>query len=850
MPNLPINDFSRGITDYVVDGDPSSAQKLDNVLLRPDGKPYQRPGLEIYNSSAPQIPPGNQKIDDLYYFDSTLFVKSGTKLYFIQDGETSWTTLGGPNADAFADSELGAKCSWSEWRGHLFITPGPSTNKKGGCRTVKVYRNQSNTWVLYQAGLPRATAGTEDVTGESIPTSGDPAYSYIYYRVFGLKYLAKVNGVDTLFEEYGGGALIDKAVTSSDSGGGATFGSLTYTNGTYENYYTDQMRVFLYRTKADETTPYLAGVKALGVALGSDVSSNDEYDSGKCKIGEPTFTTGTPGFVNLSNHGLRTGDRVSFLCLGTAPTGLTAASSAAAQTTVYYVIYNANGSFKLATSFDNAVAGTAIALSGAPAGTNILYLHGGPLYPGVAEGNGNDPPPPCYFSTIADNHGWFAAGVDLDSTHMRASRVFQSKPNQIVAVPAGNYVDVEGGTKLAALSYAGKNPVALLRNKAYRIEGRYDALGNGQLRAVLISEVYGAVSQHVARTKDGFFFESEKGWCYTDGFKVTLLSKHLKATYAALVNKDRMSAAFDSQNGHAYFAVESTVLSSDTSKNNALFILDSEKIQGEWGVFTTASADGILQPNSLHYDSANERLLIGDQRGYVFKLDPTKYYDPSVNTATAYSTWAKKAVVWDIITTALSFGTTSLEKWVTKLHLVAKNLTGNFSADVYSYNDQKTTSQQLQAIRERTTTAKGLHRVWRWFRRLGLRCTYKQVQLKKGFVVVANSDTYGTATCNSSLRTVLLGSNWPDDGSQDLRGHLIYFNNDSYAYGWTISADSGNTLTCSAGAGTFPNTAGVKWVVKGYPKEEPFELQALDIEYDVLGDVTPGFKATSEGSNA
>src|SRR5690606_33186908 len=118
--NLNVTDFRLGITDDYVDGPANAAERLDNLLLNENGKPYQRPGFDAYNDDAPQIPPGNQRIDSLYYFDSTLFVKSGTKLYYIEDDDTSWTTLSTlASKDAFIDSEVSAGASWSEWKGHL-----------------------------------------------------------------------------------------------------------------------------------------------------------------------------------------------------------------------------------------------------------------------------------------------------------------------------------------------------------------------------------------------------------------------------------------------------------------------------------------------------------------------------------------------------------------------------------------------------------------------------------------------------------------------------------------------------------------------------------------------------------
>ncbi len=754
MPSLPLSDFGMGITDHYVDGAPNAAKKLDNILLNDSGQPYQSPGIDVYNAWAPQLPPGNQSVDSMYYFDSTLFVKSGVRLYYIQDGETAWTTLSTlASKDAFKDSELGAKVSWSEWRGHLIATPGPSANKTAGCRTIKIYRNSSSVWVCVQAGLPRATSGT---TGGILvsPTSvvGGPNYSYIWATIFYRTYTAKVNGNTVTFEDFGGGLDTYSNICSSTSPT-LTNGTLTYTNGTDESYDTSGMSVRLYRTTADSPGPfYLVGTFALAASI---------VDSG--------------------------------------------------------------------VSDDNL---------------------GAELYAGAEEGNYNDPVPQCYLTTVIDNYGWFAAAYDIDGATFQASRLYQSKPGDIDSVPSGNFTDIEGGQKFTALSYAGKNPVVFYRNRCYRIEGRLDSFGQGFTRAVLISDIYGAVSQDVSRTSNGIFFPSERGFCYTDGFTATLMSSHLKTTYAALATKTRMSSAFNIQSGHVYFGVESPTLSAATGTNNAAFVLDTSKGSPSQGVFTTRSAELNFQPQALHYDSANDRVLVGDKRGYVFKLDSAKLTDPVVNTAAAYSTWNTKGVVYDIITCAFAFGSVTATKWVTKLFLVLKNLTGRLSLDLYSYNDDKTASKQMKVVRERTTAATGLHKISRWFPKGGLRCTYKQVQIKKGFVTIAGSDDYALCTVDNVGNTALLATGtWPEDDTETLVGHTIYFDTDAYATGWVISVDSGNTLTLTDPGNTLVSGAGKKWIVKGYPKTEKFELHGGEIEFEVLEDTFTPYADGGDGDN-
>lgn len=82
-------------------------------------------------------------------------------------------------------------------------------------------------------------------------------------------------------------------------------------------------------------------------------------------IGTCTITIATPAVINLNSHGFITGDQIYLTTTGALPVGLTA-------NTLYYVIYIDANTFNLATSRDNAFAGTKINTSGSQSGTHTL----------------------------------------------------------------------------------------------------------------------------------------------------------------------------------------------------------------------------------------------------------------------------------------------------------------------------------------------------------------------------------------------------------------------------------------------------------------------------------------------
>jgi len=80
-------------------------------------------------------------------------------------------------------------------------------------------------------------------------------------------------------------------------------------------------------------------------------------------LGPCTLPAASPGVVSLAGHGLITGDRVEFSTTGNLPTGVAAYTN-------YYVIYLTSGTFSLASSYANAIAGTAINFTGSPSGVH------------------------------------------------------------------------------------------------------------------------------------------------------------------------------------------------------------------------------------------------------------------------------------------------------------------------------------------------------------------------------------------------------------------------------------------------------------------------------------------------
>lgn len=83
-----------------------------------------------------------------------------------------------------------------------------------------------------------------------------------------------------------------------------------------------------------------------------------------------TISIASPGVVTKTAHGLAAGQKVYFTTTGALPTGLVA-------NTLYFVIWSSANTFALASTFANAVAGTAITTSGSQSGTHTLWVTAG-----------------------------------------------------------------------------------------------------------------------------------------------------------------------------------------------------------------------------------------------------------------------------------------------------------------------------------------------------------------------------------------------------------------------------------------------------------------------------------------
>jgi len=274
---------------------------------------------------------------EFYYdFGSGSGPPYGSASYSIQitgnDGDTL-STLMSKTASAIDDaiSMYGAGFSYVNNGSSITITQ----NEAGDIPDVEVYGSGEVTAEV-------TTQGTQYVVTQGRYTRfNTPTTSYyVWYNIDGAGYNPNAGGtgIQVNISSAWNGSQIASAVASAING--ATAGAVSASaNG----------------VNVDITN------SAIGPATNADI--------GNTPYGAVSGFTLTPGsnhtYFSATNHGLTTGTRVAYTASGAAYGGLTSATD-------YYVIRDTANTFRLATSYANAMAGTSITLTSAGSGSQSV----------------------------------------------------------------------------------------------------------------------------------------------------------------------------------------------------------------------------------------------------------------------------------------------------------------------------------------------------------------------------------------------------------------------------------------------------------------------------------------------
>jgi hypothetical protein len=175
MESLTYNDFSKGVTDNLLAGDPKTCGRLDNLLLDERGSPYTRPGWYCHDSRM-QVSVTSQRPSGLYLtsqpFDKPFYFRAD-KAFFMDESDV-WQEILGPELNSAAPNKTTTDLeSLVIWNKQLIYVSSPSTALPHRIYCTDYTPTRAFTALTLGlpplASSPTATAGTVGTT-----------YTYIY----------------------------------------------------------------------------------------------------------------------------------------------------------------------------------------------------------------------------------------------------------------------------------------------------------------------------------------------------------------------------------------------------------------------------------------------------------------------------------------------------------------------------------------------------------------------------------------------------------------------------------------------------------------------------------------------
>lgn len=265
---LEIEDFSFGITDYFIDGDPRHAKTMENLILTPNKKPRTRWGSIVVND---QLPLGTFRINKLAQINGAILAFQDKRAY--RDVAGTWTEITGPSSGTFMPAgDSNSVIVESDWQEQVFFT------SDSFCSPQKLYIDNGGTYRVRNAGIPDLPAGFS----VTLPTGAGS--SYLYAAVISFEYqVGSVTYLDRGPVFYYSTAVVGGAI----NGGNTTTVTIPGTFATPENWDTATWDVEIYRTTDAGDVYYRLGSVNFGVT-----AFVDNFADATITANEQLYTTG------------------------------------------------------------------------------------------------------------------------------------------------------------------------------------------------------------------------------------------------------------------------------------------------------------------------------------------------------------------------------------------------------------------------------------------------------------------------------------------------------------------------------------------------------------------------------
>lgn len=848
---LPIDDFSGGMTDFIVGANPSQNEMIKNMVIDENKdlvtRNGSRPKFE-YRITSAEVP------KKVFRFADNFLVQAETELYKLGASSASAINITGGSA-AFTGATTSTEVHNCRWNDNKILVSSDLI------RPLRLWENASNTFELETLGMPyillgymitlandikakynahiadtgeHSSAGSNTVTaanasdfdtlltlGQELLTkyelhldntaihpstvaSADRLEERTFETIYGLATAladmkAKLNQHDADSTAHTSGAsshqVTAPAATSDLASGGGSGSTFIYALHYKYNYSTPN-KTFLERS--DILYVELAGV--------SSPSSNN-------------VTLTLPGLSSLEGYDMTNIKVAIYRSFADSATAFYKLDEVAASTSSYT-------DAKSDTDIEN---------------NQPLYADGGELP--------DEPPPKAKYCVMVNDTlvlGNIQAGVS------ELTNVIQlSKPAKPYSCPSSFRLEFEGDVK--GLGYYNTYPIVFLEDKVYRVEGSFDSFGKGFARKRLITDSIGALNhKSIVSTKKGVFFAGSDGFYFTDGFQAKRISTDINDTFSGLAAKSDIEGTYDRFNNRVMWSARRN---SSNNYNDSVFVADLDYSTPKGGVpfsfFDGGEDTGNFSVSGIGFDDndGNKNLLRLDPNGYLIYHDSSFSDDCYVSTSKTPDNWDTQTIFYQIDSVALDFGNPKVRKWVPKININAQNVS-TLSLQIQSANDNTGSFQNLSEIIDQSNLSWGdasvvwgddeilwnllpIISAWRYFPASlqKIRCMYKQLRFKNSYSEIDNSDSLGTASVTASSNTVTLDDHPTTTWGTDIVNYFITFEAQAYAYDYKITAISGADLTITDSANRLVDMTSSNFKIKGYKKGEVMNLSNYVLSY-------------------
>jgi hypothetical protein len=714
-------------------------------------------------------------VDFITIFGSTPSGLTDNTTYYVRDVAANTFKIeasagSGAITVTFADEVNQFTPLTKVWKSHSLGLPKPGIHTNGsivdtnmavttGTGSGKTYKYAATYKYIYNSnGVEYTTYGpVKDLDGSGT------AYKYTTENAINAIYGTIITDVD-------GGSTLASGIIGVDSEAGFTVGDeIKITSNSEAALRNEGVSLFVIAKAAGTiTVSDESGGDALDLTSNPNwaiVNGDEIYPKASVTITVPclrTPATGSPYLEAEWNF-----DRIVIELYRTKENG----------TTYYYVGETQNDKDSSTTTISDDKSDAAIGAE------KSLYTTGG--------GADFHPAPPCkYIINLRDTAYFCNVTEEVESTsgskmftYQHPARVYQSIPGISGSMGDVFYVDLDDD--IVGIGEVGGLPIVFTDSYIYRLEGRIDLLGSGDIRARVIDENVGCSSHRsIVKTPRGLFWAGKHGFYQTDGYKIVNITENLDDSFRSITATNAVrkliSGTYDEKEGRIFWGVCS---GANLTEPDMLWVLWTRFM-----AFTTIEG-GDIDASSLLVRDAD--LYRGDKYGSILKHSNDYGHDTHTvigeNMAPAsVFLWNDVPIHFEYRSNAMSFGRPSMRKWVNETS-ISLETSGNMCILPGSANDGETATSGMKEIKRISSlTWNDPDFIWgssdlvwnapdvitavRRFPRKEQRCRRKQVRLEPAKFIKYVSDNWYEAYISqdpeSTTKVKAVSTKWPGDLSE------------------------------------------------------------------------------------